>query len=108
MYRPAPLARIYPPPKSAMQSGKARSLGWVLEWEPAEPKRIDPLTGWFGSSDTQAQVKLHFETREQAVAFAEAKGIPYEVEEPAPAKAGAKPKSYADNFRFGRNENWTH
>ena len=52
------LARIYPPPKSAMQSGQARAQGWVLEYEPAERKRIDPLTGWFGSGDTQAQLKL--------------------------------------------------
>ena len=102
------LARIYSPPRNVMQSGKGRSGGWVLEWEPGEAKRIDPLTGWFGSGDTRAQVRLRFDTREQAIAYAKAKGLPYEVEEPKPAKAGAKPRAYADNFRYGRAENWTH
>jgi hypothetical protein len=101
-------ARIYMPPKSAMQSGRGRSQGWVLEFEPAEQKRIDPLTGWFGSGDTQAQIRLHFDTREQAIAYAQGKGIPFEVEEPAPIRAQIKPKSYSDNFRYGRTDNWTH
>jgi hypothetical protein len=101
-------ARIYRTPKSAMQSGRARTHDWVLQYEPAEPKRIDPLTGWFGSGDTRAQVRLAFPTAEAAVAYAEAKGIPYEVENPPPARAEIKPKSYADNFRFGRSDNWTH
>lgn len=100
------LARIYMPPKSAMQSGRGRSQGWVLEFEPGERKRIDPLMGWHGSGDTQGQIRLHFETREQAVAYAEANGIPYDLEEPKPHRI--RPKSYAENFRFGRTENWTH
>lgn len=108
MARETQVARIYMPPKSAMQSGRGRQEGWVLEFEPAEQKRIDPLTGWFGSGDTQAQVRLHFDTREQAVAYAERKGLRYEVEEPRPGRATLKPKSYADNFRWNRAENWTH
>ena len=99
-------ARIYVPPKSAMQSGRARTHGWALEFEPGERKRIDPLMGWAGSGDTQGQVRLHFETREQAIAYAEANGLDYAVEEPALHRI--KPKSYAENFRFGRTENWTH
>ncbi|MCK8783755.1 ETC complex I subunit [Roseomonas sp. NAR14] len=101
------IARIYVPPRSAMTSGRGRTHVWVLEHELAEAKRIDPLTGWYGSGDTEAQLRLRFETREEAVAYAEANGIPYEVEEPKP-KAPIKPKAYADNFRFGRGENWTH
>ena len=99
-------ARIYVPPKSAMQSGRGKTHGWVLEFEPAERKRIDPLMGWSGSGDTRGQVRLHFDTREQAIAYAEANGIAYAVEEPTPHRI--KPKSYAENFRFGRAENWTH
>ena len=102
------LARIYAPPKSAMSSGKGRQGGWVLEYKPAEQKRIDPMTGWFGSGDMQAQVRLHFDTREQAMAYAAARGLRFEVEEPKPYTASAKPKSYADNFRWNRTENWTH
>ncbi len=101
-------ARIYRTPKSAMQSGRARTEAWTLQYEPAEPKRIDPLTGWFGSGDTRAQVRLSFPTAEAAVAYCEAKGIPHEVETPPAVRADIKPKSYADNFRFGRAENWTH
>ncbi|WP_135466038.1 ETC complex I subunit [Crenalkalicoccus roseus] len=100
------LARIFVPPRSAMQSGRGRSQGWVLEFEPAERPRLDPLMGWAGSGDTEGQVRLHFETREQAIAYAEARGLAYEVEEPKPVRF--RPKSYAENFRFGRTENWTH
>ena len=46
-------------------------------------------------------------TRDQAVAYAQAQGIAYEVEAPA-ARAEMKPKVYAENFRFGRAENWSH
>ena len=106
MTAPKPLARIYMPPRSAMQSGKGRTGGWVLEFEPGEQVRLDPLMGWAGSGDTRGQVRLHFDTREEAVAYAEASGLPYEVEEPKPVRI--KPKVYADNFRFGRSENWTH
>jgi hypothetical protein len=99
-------ARIYQPPKSAMQSGRAGSDEWVLEFEPASPRRPDPLMGWIGSADTQAQVRLSFQTREEAVAYADKNGIAYDLELPQPRRI--KPKAYADNFRYGRIENWTH
>jgi hypothetical protein len=101
-------ARIYRTPKSAMQSGRGLTADWVLQYEPLEPKRIDPLTGWYGSGDTRAQVRLAFPSAEAAVAYAASRGIPYEVEAAPPARAEVKPKSYADNFRFGRSDNWTH
>ncbi|MCC7426807.1 MAG: ETC complex I subunit [Alphaproteobacteria bacterium] len=100
-------ARIYQPPKNAMQSGRAGTDEWVLQYEPAEPRRADPLMGWISSGDTQAQLKLRFESREAAIAYAEANGIPYIVEASA-ANRHVKPKAYADNFKFGRSENWTH
>jgi hypothetical protein len=99
-------ARIYQPPKSAMQSGRAGSDEWVLEFEPASPRRPDPLMGWIGSADTQAQVRLSFQTREEAVTYADKNGIAYDLELPQPRRI--KPKAYADNFRYGRIENWTH
>lgn len=101
------LARIFQPPKSAMQSGRGNSHEWVLEYAPAEAKVLDPLTGWVGSGDMDRQVRLQFETRDQALAYAEAHGIAYEVEIPA-MPAVMKPKVYADNFRFGRHTNWSH
>jgi hypothetical protein len=99
-------ARIYQPPKTAMQSGWAGTHEWMLEYEPASPRRADPLMGWIGSNDTQAQVKLTFATREEAVAYADKHGITYDLELPQPRRI--KPKAYADNFRYGRFENWTH
>jgi hypothetical protein len=99
-------ARIYQQPKTAMQSGTAGTKDWVLEWEPTDRRRPDPLTGWWGSGDTQTQVKLRFDTKDEAVAFAERSGVPYDVELP-PVRIH-KPKVYADNFKYGRLENWTH
>ena len=98
-------ARIYQKPKTSMQSGPA-GQDWVLDYAPAEKRRADPLMGWIGSADTQAQVHLIFASRDEAVAYAERERIPYSVELPHARKF--KPKSYADNFKFGRAENWTH
>jgi len=99
-------ARIYQPPKNAMQSGRAATQGWVLEFAPSSPPRPDPLMGWSGSADTQSQVHLHFDTRDEAVAYAERNDLAYDVE--LPQERRVKPKAYADNFRYGRIENWTH
>jgi hypothetical protein len=99
-------ARIYKPAKTAMQSGFAQTKEWVLEHEPSVPRQIDPLMGWTSSADTRAQVRLEFDTREEAIAYAERNGLPYRVEEPKPR--GLVRKSYADNFKFGRIGAWTH
>ncbi|HEY1934926.1 MAG TPA: ETC complex I subunit [Acetobacteraceae bacterium] len=99
-------ARIYQPPKNAMQSGWAATLEWVLEFEPSAPRRPDPLMGWIGGGDTQDQVKLTFATRDEAVAYAERNGIAFDLELAQPRRV--KPKAYADNFKYGRIENWTH
>ena len=99
-------ARIYQPPKSAMQSGYAGTHVWVLEFEPDSRNRPDPLMGWIGQGDTQTQVRLRFPTREEAIAYAEQNGIAYDLEITQVRRI--RPKAYADNFRFGRRENWTH
>jgi len=90
-------ARIYQRPKNAMQSGRARTDEWVLEFEPAEAKRPDPLTGWAGSGDTREQVRLSFPTVEAAQSYAEREGIAFTVI-PAPTRT-LKLQAYADNFR---------
>jgi hypothetical protein len=99
-------ARIYQPPKNAMQSGRAATHEWVLEFEPSSPLRADPLMGWIGSADTQVQVRLHFDTRDEAVAYATKESLDYDLELPQVRRV--KPRAYADNFRYGRIENWTH
>ncbi len=99
-------ARIFLPSKTAMQSGTARTHKWVLVYEPERPKIRDPLMGWTGSDDMRQQISLQFDTREAAIAYAEANGIPYDVE--IPTNHVKKPKAYSDNFRADRKENWTH
>ena len=74
--------RIYQPAKTAMQSGMAGTQKWVMEFPPDAPRVADPLMGWTSSTDTRAQVQLTFDTKEEAVAFAEKHGLPYLVEEP--------------------------
>ena len=90
-------ARIYQRPKNAMQSGKARTSDWVLDFVPAEAKRPDPLMGWAGSGDTQQQVQLSFPDKDAAVAYAGKYGIDVHVIETPPKKL--KIQAYADNFR---------
>jgi hypothetical protein len=100
------LARIFIPAKSAMQSGKAKTKEWVLEFEPASARVSDPLMGWTVTSDTNGQVQMLFDTREEAVAYAQRHGIAFEVL--APKQHRRILKAYADNFAFGRREPWTH
>jgi hypothetical protein len=100
------LARIYKPARNAMQSGKAATLNWVLEYEPERKPAADPLMGYTSTSDMRRQIRLEFPTQEEAVQYAQRNGIPYTVIE---AKAAAPKKlSYSDNFRTGRPEPWTH
>ena len=80
-----------------MQSGRATSATWVLEFEPASARWIEPLMGWTGTEDANSQVRLRFGRREDAVAYAESHGIPYRLF--APHEARARIKAYADNFK---------
>lgn len=100
------LARIYKPAKSAMQSGRARTKNWLLEYEPSEPLQVEPLMGWTSSSDMRQQIHLHFDTKEEAIAYCERHRIPYEVEEPN--EASRRVVTYSDNFAYTRRSPWTH
>ncbi len=91
-------ARIYQPARTAMQQGRAKTHAWVLEWEPSEARRAEPLMGWIGSGDTRRQIRLTFDTQDAAVAYAKERDIPYVVQEPK--SRSVKVKSYADNFRW--------
>jgi hypothetical protein len=99
-------ARIYKPTKTAMQSGTAKTKEWVLDYEPEQARMVEPLMGWTSSSDMKQQLTLRFDTKEEAVAYCEQRGIPYQVAEP---KATARrAMAYADNFAFARREPWSH
>ncbi len=100
------IARIYKPAKTAMQSGEARTKEWVLEYAPASPREIDPLMGWTSTRDMRGEIRLEFNTKEEAIAYAEREGLTYTVADPPPRKIVRR--SYADNFRYGRIGRWTH
>src|SRR4030081_3368535 len=99
-------ARIYKPAKTAMQSGNAKTKEWVLDYEPEQPREIEPLMGWTSSSDMRQQVKLRFDTVEDAIAYCERLGIAYQVS--APKASARRIISYSDNFAFKRRDPWTH
>jgi hypothetical protein len=67
---------------------------------------IEPLMGWTSSGDMKQQLTLRFDTKEDAIAYCEREGVPYEViepKEPIPRRI-----AYADNFAFRRVDRWTH
>ena len=99
-------ARIYQRPKNAMQSGKAKTHDWRLEFEPASARTQDPLTGWTGSTDMNGQVRLTFDSQEEAVEYAQRHGIAFRLHEPNDPPVIIK--AYADNFATNRKQSWTH
>src|SRR5438270_12499816 len=100
------VARIYKPARTAMQSGAAKTKEWVLDYEPEQPRQIEPLMGWTSSGDMRQQLRLRFDTKDEAIAYCERNGIPYQVAE---AKEPARRTiAYADNFAFNRRGAWTH
>ncbi|MDJ0390924.1 ETC complex I subunit [Roseomonas sp. E05] len=70
------------PGPSVLSSGRARARQWILEFAPRSAPFIEPLMGWVGGTDPLRQVRLHFPSREAAVAYAEREGLSYEVQEP--------------------------
>jgi hypothetical protein len=92
--------RLYRPARNAMQSGQANSKRWILEFEPAQAKKADPLMGWIGSGDMDAQVRLKFASKEDALAYAKRMGLDIQIDEPK--ERAHIVKNYADIFRFDR------
>ena len=101
-------ARIYRPAKTAMSSGMAKTHQWILEYAPASAREIDPLMGWTSSDDTQAQVKLRFDSKEAALDYAADHGIDAIVMEPKSRKPNLRPMGYGENFATSRRAPWTH
>jgi len=99
-------ARIFKPAKNAMQSGRSKTKEWQLDYEPEQPRAVEPLMGWTSSGDMKQQITLDFHTKDEAVAYCERKGIAYQVIEPKESRH--RTVAYADNFSFRRGEPWTH
>lgn len=101
-------ARIYQPAKNAMTSGMAKTRKWVLEFAQTSAREVDPLMGWTSSSDTQTQVRLRFDTREEALHYAQEHGIDAQVFEPHKRKPNLRQRGYGENFATDRRAPWTH
>lgn len=99
-------ARLYKPARNAMQSGLAKTDRWVLVYAPEIPLSVDPLMGYTASADMKRQIRLEFDTAEEAVAYCQRNGIAYELFEPQERKP--KTMAYSDNFRTNRAQPWTH
>ncbi|WP_394891122.1 ETC complex I subunit [Mesorhizobium sp. AaZ16] len=99
-------ARIFSPAKTAMQSGQAKTGYWVLEFDAEQPRKIDPLMGYTSSGDMKSQIRLTFNSKEEAIAYAQKHGLDFRVQEPKEAKR--RQISYAENFRYDRKIPWTH
>ena len=100
------IARIFRPARTAMQSGRGKVKDWMLTFEPDSPRQVEPLMGWTSSTDMLQEVRLSFDTKEEAIAYAQANGIAYQLFEPHERRA--RTKSYADNFRPDRKRPWSH
>jgi hypothetical protein len=99
-------ARIYKPARTAMQSGAAKTKEWVLDYEPEQPRAVEPLMGWTSSGDMKQQLRLQFDTKEEAIAYCERNGIAYQAFESSPSRR--QRISYSDNFAHTRRTPWTH
>ncbi|NCO21976.1 MAG: ETC complex I subunit [Rhodobacterales bacterium] len=101
-------ARIYKPAKTAMSSGAAKTHEWVLDFVPDTAREVDPLMGWTSSADTQAQVRLRFESKEAALAYARDNGIDAVVTQPHVRRPNVRNGGYGENFATKRRGAWTH
>ncbi|UTO29046.1 ETC complex I subunit [Bartonella harrusi] len=100
------IARIYSPAKTAMQSGRRNTGFWILQYEPLQEKMRDPLMGYTATSDMSNQIRIQFNNKEEAIAFARKNAIPYRVEKAH--RLIRRAVSYSDNFRSDRQQSWTH
>ena len=98
--------KIYQPSKSSMQSGHRNTKKWLAEYISDSEQVKDTLMGWNSSLDTKSQIKVFFNTKEQAIKWAKKNNYQYFVEDPKKRKI--KLKNYASNFHINRKESWTH
>ena len=98
--------KIYKPSKSSMQSGLGNTKQWLAEYINEKDKIKDTLMGWNSSLDTKEQIRMFFETKDQAIAWAKNNNEQFIVIEPKERKI--KPKNYSSNFDINRKEPWTH
>ena len=87
---------IFQPSKSAMQSGIGKSDKWCLSNSVANKSFINSIFCWTGSSNSEKNLTLFFDTLESAVRYAESRKLDFEVIETKKRKIIKK--SYSSNF----------
>ncbi len=88
--------KIYQPTKSPTQSGRKNNFWLVEPIIEDNYKSISSLTGWTSSQSAISQLKLKFNSKEDAIKYAKNNSWAFNVVEPqSPA---ITKKSYADNF----------
>lgn len=92
------VALIYRPARNVMQSGRAQTHKWLLQFNSNVPRWENPVMGWTSSRDSIQGTSLKFATKEEAVKYAQDQGWAFEVKEPE--VISARPKSYAENFLY--------
>ena len=102
------VVRIFKSSKTAMQSGTGNADQWFLEFEHNDHKSIDPFMNWVGSSDTSSQIKLKFETKEEATQYAKKNNLLFFIDEGTEKKMNIRKNGYGDNFDYNRKRPWTH
>lgn len=88
--------RITKPSKTAMQSGKAKTKAWRVEFETRDPLTPEFLMGWVASRDTNEQLHLDFSSLEEALQYAKSRNFNYTVTSPTFIEHPSK--SYGINF----------
>ena len=102
------VARIFKASKTATQSGSGNSGQWLLEFDQSDSKPIDEVMSWIGSSDTNSQVRLKFETKEAAKQYAKRNNILFFLSEETERKMNIRKNGYGENFQHNRKRPWTH
>merc|ERR1711871_961506 len=90
---------IAPKQHKTLQSAEKLSHIWMITWEHQE-RWMNPLMGWTSSADPLSNVRLSFDSKEEAIAFADRNGWKYKVRaaiKMQPAENFGKIK-YAQNF----------
>ena len=88
--------KIYIPAKTSMQSGQGKSKKWLAEYVSDSEKVKDTLMGWNSSLDTKSQIRLFFDTKDQAIEYANKNKIEFILIENN--QRSFVKKSYTDNF----------
>lgn len=92
--------RIYVPSKNAMQSGTNNIQFWEMEFDTRE-RWENPLMGWSSSGDPLSNMKLQFNSKDEAIEHCERNGWRWFVDG-AEREYKQRNKNYGSNFSWNR------